>query len=216
MALITRQGKGSKLTIQEMDGNLEYLQSLSATTVVTDYPETSPELAGTRFWYNGNEWHYMTQEEIDSINWTGLVTVGFPAPTTKSFNDYILRNGNTSYYLINYLEANLPGSTFILDFLGLGYPNFVKYSIFFSTGPGGEFTITDIKNAQLLTSLEDIGTKKSIVINYANLTDEIIDDLFTQLPTTTKTATINVSNNPGSATCDPTIATAKGYTVITS
>jgi hypothetical protein len=28
MALITRQGKGSKLTIQEMDGNLEYLQGL--------------------------------------------------------------------------------------------------------------------------------------------------------------------------------------------
>jgi hypothetical protein len=28
MALITRQGKGSKLTIQEMDENLEYLESL--------------------------------------------------------------------------------------------------------------------------------------------------------------------------------------------
>ena len=28
MSLITREGKGSKLTIQEMDGNLEYLQSL--------------------------------------------------------------------------------------------------------------------------------------------------------------------------------------------
>lgn len=28
MTLITRQGKGSKLTIQEMDGNLEYLESL--------------------------------------------------------------------------------------------------------------------------------------------------------------------------------------------
>jgi hypothetical protein len=29
MALITRQGKGSKLTIQEMDGNLEYLEGLA-------------------------------------------------------------------------------------------------------------------------------------------------------------------------------------------
>jgi hypothetical protein len=28
MSLITRQGKGSKLTIQEMDGNLEYLEVL--------------------------------------------------------------------------------------------------------------------------------------------------------------------------------------------
>src|ERR1035437_2580010 len=32
MSLITRQGKGSKLTIQEMDGNLLYLQSLSGST----------------------------------------------------------------------------------------------------------------------------------------------------------------------------------------
>jgi hypothetical protein len=29
MSLITRQGKGSKLTIQEMDGNLTYLESLT-------------------------------------------------------------------------------------------------------------------------------------------------------------------------------------------
>ena len=29
MSLITRQGKGSKLTIQEMDGNLEFLNEQS-------------------------------------------------------------------------------------------------------------------------------------------------------------------------------------------
>ena len=29
MSLITRQGKGSKLTVQEMDGNLEYLEGLA-------------------------------------------------------------------------------------------------------------------------------------------------------------------------------------------
>jgi hypothetical protein len=33
MALVTRQGKGSKLTIQEMDGNLEYLEQLAQTAV---------------------------------------------------------------------------------------------------------------------------------------------------------------------------------------
>jgi hypothetical protein len=71
MTLVTRQGKGSKLTVQEMDGNLEYLQGLSATIVLTEYPETTPELAGRRFWYKGNEWHYMTQAEIDSTGWTG-------------------------------------------------------------------------------------------------------------------------------------------------
>jgi len=33
MTLITRQGKGSKLTIQEMDGNLEYLESLGNDSI---------------------------------------------------------------------------------------------------------------------------------------------------------------------------------------
>lgn len=32
MSLITRQGKGEKLTVQEMDGNLEYLEGLSQAT----------------------------------------------------------------------------------------------------------------------------------------------------------------------------------------
>jgi hypothetical protein len=35
MTLITRQGKGSKLTIQEMDDNLLYLESLTGVTSVT-------------------------------------------------------------------------------------------------------------------------------------------------------------------------------------
>jgi hypothetical protein len=41
-----------------------------------------------------------------------------------------------------------------------------------------------------------------------------INSLFTQLPITIETATINVSGNPGAATCNPTIATGKGYTVV--
>jgi hypothetical protein len=35
MSLITRQGKGSKLTIQEMDGNLGYLEELSSGILIT-------------------------------------------------------------------------------------------------------------------------------------------------------------------------------------
>jgi hypothetical protein len=51
--------------------------------------------------------------------------------------------------------------------------------------------------------------------SYANLTATAINQLFTDLPPTTKTATISVANNTGSATCDPTIATSKGYIVVT-
>ena len=53
MPLITRQGKGRKLTIQEMDGNLTYLQSRSkykfATLPNTEYPsfiDPNPDIQG--------------------------------------------------------------------------------------------------------------------------------------------------------------------------
>jgi hypothetical protein len=218
MTLITRQAKGSKLTIQEMDGNLEYLQSLSATTVLTTYPETTPSLAGTRFWYKGNEWHYMTQAEIDSIEWTGLVNVGFPAPVIKNMNRYILYDNinftNTAQIDIN-SGGSFAGKTFILDFLGLGDPTRQTFAPSMSTGPGSEFNLS-IRNAHLLKNLEDIGTMPAMQYSYANLTATAINQLFTDLPSTTKTATINVRYNPGSATCDPTIATAKGYIVVTN
>lgn len=38
MSLITRQGKGSKLTIEEMDNNLLYLESLSGTSSTSIIP----------------------------------------------------------------------------------------------------------------------------------------------------------------------------------
>jgi hypothetical protein len=225
MSLITRQQKGSKLTIQEMDGNLEYLQSLSATTILTEYPETTPELAGTRFWYKGNEWHYMTQAEIDSTEWTGLVDVGFPAPVSKVPNIPILLDTNenfkeltipNSFSTISIIDNLISSSPTIekIDFVGLGVlVNRIKILNFRSNG-----TTLDIINSQLLKNLEDIGT--TIALNFSGLgiheiSSNTLNKLFTELPSTNKTVTIRLIQVTGAATCDPTIATAKGYTVIT-
>ena len=89
------------------------------------------------------------------------------------------------------------------------------------TGPNGNWssvsaTFTSILNAQDLINLENIGTNAALNMTSCGLTDTLIDQLFTDLPATNKTATINVVGNPGAATCNTSIATNKGYTVVTS
>jgi hypothetical protein len=77
----------------------------------------------------------------------------------------------------------------------------------------GLSTITTFIGVEKLTQVRNRGTLNAIDLSNMNLSAAIIDKFFTDLPTTTKTATINVSSNPGSATCTPSIATAKGYIV---
>jgi hypothetical protein len=52
-------------------------------------------------------------------------------------------------------------------------------------------------------------------IAQCNLTAQALNDLFTSLGTASGSQTIIVTGNPGAATCDTTIATAKGFTVTT-
>jgi hypothetical protein len=78
-----------------------------------------------------------------------------------------------------------------------------------------DYKIETIQNAQDLTSIEDAGTNAALTLNNNSLSEATINQLFTDLPTTTKTATINVASNPGAATCDTTIAQNKGYIVVT-
>jgi len=189
--------------------------------ILNTYPVTTPAQAGDKFWYRGNEWHYMTQDLIDSIGWTGLVSVGFPAPVSKVLEKTIFCVGtdvpatDIRFYSNN---ANItPVSTFnknfTFDMVGLGNPT--KYFVLpYLTSLQGTQTIT-LKNVQLLSGLQDIGTTIAVKFNFTGLTTTALNAFFTDLPPTTFTATIDVANNPGSSTCSPTIATSKGYTVIT-
>jgi hypothetical protein len=70
-------------------------------------------------------------------------------------------------------------------------------------------------NADKLTLLENSGTKIALSLGANNFSAETLNQLFTDLPATSKTATINVVGNPGAATCDDSIATNKGYIVVT-
>lgn len=184
--------------------------------ILTEYPTTDATKVGQKFIYRGNEWKYHSQAELDDLGWT-TVSEGFPAPVSKVAERTIAYNGDLSFTFsgnFNFVPLEQFNKTYIVDFLGFGDPSKISILPQFGGQPGASSTVT-LKNASLLLGLEDLGTFASFRIYYANLTDVAINELFTDLPPTTKTATINVSNNPGSATCDPTIATAKGYTVVT-
>lgn len=180
--------------------------------VLSTYPTTDATKVGQKFIYKGNEWKYHSQAELDDLGWTS-VSEGFPAPVSKNINFNILYNGADSTFTNT--QIYFGGDNIILDFLGFGDPTKTKRILYQPIAGFPTTTISEIKNANLLISLEDIGTTRSFYMLNLGLSESTINDLFTQLPTTTKTATIDVRNNPGSATCDPTIATSKGYIVVT-
>lgn len=76
--------------------------------------------------------------------------------------------------------------------------------------------LTTILGAENLTGLRDEGTAPSVYLVGHPLTAETLDQFFTDLPETSLTASINITGTLGVGGCDPSIATAKGYTVITS
>jgi hypothetical protein len=135
--------------------------------------------------------------------------IGAPA----SFNMLLLYESGVIYEfgIGSYNNINVVSSSnLVVNILGLGDPS--KYKLINMSGRG----IAQIKNANLLTNLQDEGTSKSLNLSSNSLSAIEINSLFAQLPLTTKTATIDVSANTGSATCTPSIATSKGYTVVTS
>lgn len=74
---------------------------------------------------------------------------------------------------------------------------------------------TTFSASQALSKIILTGMTVTFTINDCNLNTTEIDALFTSLGDGTG-ETVTVTNNPGSATCDPTIATAKNWTVVTA
>jgi hypothetical protein len=213
-------------------GSYYTLDEMAALPVETTYPVTNAAEAGKKFLYLGTEWQYMTQAQIDSTGWTGLVSVGFPAPVSRIPNIFVLAPNAqpaaagtdgvpmVAPALFNPADLGIYGE--IYDLLGTGNPTKV-HKVTLSTGTATSVSI--IKNAQLLTNLEDSGTSPAFSwinsgttaagIVYPAATAAQINDFFTQLPSTTKTATINISAQPNKAGATTSIATNKGYTVTT-
>ena len=67
-----------------------------------------------------------------------------------------------------------------------------------------------------LTSAELQGCKYSVSLTDCKFDATALNKFFTALGTADGDQTINVTNNPGAATCDQTIVTAKGWTVKTN
>jgi len=75
-------------------------------------------------------------------------------------------------------------------------------------------TLNAIVNATLASlDVTGLNALKNIDARYNNMNATALNACFNTLNTTAGTKLIDVSGNPGSATCNPALATAKGWTV---
>lgn len=78
--------------------------------------------------------------------------------------------------------------------------------------------VTTFGTSFVNTQLEKVilqGATVGFSVRFGYLGATELDAMFTALGTASGSQTIDVRSNPGSTTCDPTIATAKGFTVTT-
>lgn len=74
--------------------------------------------------------------------------------------------------------------------------------------------LPNFSRAPSLSRFRPIGiTAAPLYFNNCNFSASGLNEIFTNLGTVTGTKVISVTGNPGTATCDKTIATAKGWTV---
>lgn len=104
MALITRQGKGSKLTIPEMDGNLEYLEALSTGEDIT-YSNLYQRVV------NGDlvpgQWYRLTDyRSVNFLNGYDLASSD-PEPTDPNFNPREIHTGDPEVLLLRAVTPHM-------------------------------------------------------------------------------------------------------------
>lgn len=97
----------------------------------------------------------------------------------------------------------------LISILDAAYNTFIGYPV--------TTKLSSIEGGQYLTSLiADRGTSYTILLTNQGLSAEQLNQFFTDLPANHPTPlTIVVTGNPGAATCNTGIATAKNYTVTT-
>lgn len=66
-----------------------------------------------------------------------------------------------------------------------------------------------------LTSFKAFGATRGFTLRGTQMDAAALNELMSNLGTASGAQTIDIRNNPGSATCDTSIATAKGWTVLT-
>jgi hypothetical protein len=86
----------------------------------------------------------------------------------------------------------------------------------FVTGTSSAFGSGAGQSCLSLRKLILSGLRVGFILNYTSMQAAELNALFTSLGTANGAQTIDVRNNPGSAACNPGIATAKGFTVLTA
>jgi hypothetical protein len=114
--------------------------------------------------------------------------------------------GGTSSYSIDTPTTTVGG---MLEELTFGS------STIFQQNNTGTLTFNSRRIRKINNAAQMVGTGYTSTINLSlnNLDATELDAIYTALPSLTGSATINVSSNPGTGADDPTIATAKGWTV---
>ena len=82
-------------------------------------------------------------------------------------------------------------------------------------GQAGTATTNKATQLQSCTRFRAYGATRRFVISGTQMDAAALDELMANLGTSGGAQTIDIRFNPGSATCDPSIATAKGWTVLT-
>ena len=76
-------------------------------------------------------------------------------------------------------------------------------------------TYTSSTQLSSLTRFKAFGATRGFLLPGTNMDAAALNELMSNLGTADGVQTLNIRNSPGSSTCDPSIATAKGWTVLT-
>jgi hypothetical protein len=102
------------------------------------------------------------------------------------------------------------------DTLDFSHPDWKRVHQVTISQYGNWYGLTKIIGGANLTNIQDFGTQLAVIMVNTGFSAATLNAFFTALPTTSKTATINIAGCTGALTCNTSIATGKGYTVVTS
>ena len=131
-----------------------------------------------------------------------------------------LTNATNMFYTCNSLQSvnlSLPALTnatnmfyacYSLQSVNLNLPALTNATNMFGTA------MTDGQSLRSLRKIQLTGLKQGFALNFGALQAPEINELFTSLGDASGAKTIDIRNQPGSATCNVSIAVVKGYTVV--
>lgn len=233
---------GQNLTffnLQQRHSEISSSKSPSYNTI--DVVISAPNISGTSLTLGGSAIFYTMVERVwvKSIgiltSCTYLFSNMFSLQNVPLFNTASVTN--FSYFLNQCNLTQLPdfNYTSAADITGFSYQTYTDHSVIMSSSAittinGAFYRSYKLKSVSLnainvtvtsnafttcysLESLILTGLTRGIVISSSNMSAAALNAFFTALGTASGAQTIDVRYTPGAATCDTSIATAKGFTV---